>query len=57
MRKLFRIVQEGDGYENTEPNARGVLPELMSRVGFRDVREAAVIRTPTGSLSLYRAVL
>jgi ubiquinone/menaquinone biosynthesis C-methylase UbiE len=57
MRKLFRIVQEGDGYANTEPNARGVLPEIMSRVGFRDVREAAVIRTPTGSVSLYRAVL
>jgi hypothetical protein len=34
-----------------------VLPELMSRVGFRDVRETAVIRTPTGSISLYRAVL
>jgi ubiquinone/menaquinone biosynthesis C-methylase UbiE len=57
MRKLFRIVQEGDGFANTEPNALGVLPELMSRVGFRDVRETAVIRTPTGSISLYRAVL
>ena len=57
MRKLFRIVQEGDGYANTEPNARGVLPELMTRVGFHDVSETAVIRTPTGSLSLYRAML
>ena len=57
MRKLFRIVQEGDGYANTEPNARGVLPELMAKVGFRDVAETAVFRTPTGSVSLYRAVL
>jgi ubiquinone/menaquinone biosynthesis C-methylase UbiE len=55
MRKLFRIVQQGDGYENTEPNARGVLPELMSAVGFRNVEETAVIPTPTGSISLYRA--
>ena len=55
MRKLFRIVGAGDGYENTEPNARGVLPELMKEVGFRRVEETAVIPTPTGSISLYRA--
>ena len=55
MRRLFRIVQRGDGYENTEPNARGVLPELMKEVGFRAVEETAVVATPTGSVSLYRA--
>jgi len=55
MRKLFRIVQAGDGFANTEPNARGVLPELMTRVGFRAVEETAVFPTPTGSISLYRA--
>lgn len=55
MRRLFRIVQQGDGYENTEPNARGVLPELMGAVGFRDVCETHVIPTPTGSISIYRA--
>ena len=55
MRKLFRIVQVGDGFANTEPNARGVLPELMKQVGFRAVQETAVIATPTGSISLYRA--
>src|SRR4030095_2907378 len=55
MRKLFRIVQAGDGFENTEPNARGVLPELMSRVGFQRVTETAVIATLTCSISLYRA--
>lgn len=26
MRKRFQIVQKGDGYENTAPNAQGVLP-------------------------------
>jgi ubiquinone/menaquinone biosynthesis C-methylase UbiE len=55
MRKLFRIVQAGDGFANTEPNARGVLPELMASVGFQRVLETAVIATPTGSVSLYRA--
>ena len=55
MRRLFRIVQKGDGYENTEPNARGVLPELMKEVGFRRVEETAVVPTPTGSISLYRS--
>ena len=55
MRRLFRIVQSGDGYENTEPNARGVLPELMVAAGFRDVYETHVIPTPTGSISIYRA--
>jgi len=55
MRNLFRIVQAGDGFANTEPNARGVLPELMAKVGFARVRETAVIATPTGSVSLYRA--
>ena len=55
MRKLFRIVQKGDGYENTEPNAQGVLPELMKEVGFLSVEDTAVVPTPTGSISLYRA--
>ena len=55
MRRLFRIVQEGDGYENTEPNAQGVIPELMGAAGFADVRETHVIPTPTGSISIYRA--
>ncbi len=55
MRRLFRIVQQGDGYEATEPNARGVLPEMMTEAGFRDVEETMVVPTPTGSVSLYRA--
>jgi hypothetical protein len=55
MRKRFRIVQKGDGFENTEPNARGVLPELMRAVGYHDVQETHVVETPTGSVSIYRA--
>ncbi|MGB9224607.1 hypothetical protein [Mycobacterium sp.] len=42
MRKRFRLVQHGDGFDNTEPNAQGVLPELMAEVGFSDVAETHV---------------
>lgn len=56
MRILFRsIIQNLDGRLNTEPNARGVLPELMHDAGFRSVEETAVIPTLSGSISLYRA--
>ena len=55
MRALFRQVQRLDGFANTEPNARGILPELMAEVGFEGVEERQVIPTPTGSISLYFA--
>ncbi len=56
MRRFFRTVQALDGAENTQPNADGVLPELMKEAGFRDVEETLVVPTLTGSISLYRAV-
>lgn len=57
MRFLFRsIIQNLDGRLNTEPNARGVLPELMHGAGFQSVEETAVIATPSGSISLYRGI-
>lgn len=55
MRALFRQVQRLDGFENTEPNARGVLPELMREAGFEAVEERQVVPTLTGSISLYFA--
>jgi ubiquinone/menaquinone biosynthesis C-methylase UbiE len=57
MRKRFRLVQKGDGFDNTEPNAQGVLPELMAEVGFADVEETHVFETVTGSISIYRATV
>jgi len=55
MRTLFRgFIQNLDGRENTEPNARGVLPDLMKAAGFKDVKETMVFPTPSGSISLYR---
>ncbi len=57
MQTLFRgIIQNLDGLSNTEPNARGVLPELMHAAGFRSVEETLVIPTVSGSISLYRGI-
>jgi hypothetical protein len=56
MRRRFRIVQKGDGFDNTEPNAQGVLPDLMTDVGFQGVEETRVFETVSGSISIYRAV-
>ena len=55
MRLAFKIVQFADGFADTQPNADGVLPELIIAAGFRDVREAAVVPTITGSISIYVA--
>jgi len=55
-RLLFRAtVQQLDGVADTQPNADGVLPELMKTVGFADVAEDLSIATVTGSISLYSA--
>ncbi|NUW33319.1 class I SAM-dependent methyltransferase [Nonomuraea sp. SMC257] len=55
MRLAFGIVQLADGKEDTQPNADGALPGLISAAGFRDVREAEVVTTATGSISVYVA--
>lgn len=55
MRLAFRIVQLADGKTDTQPNADGVVPELISAAGFDDVREAEVVPTITGSISIYLA--
>jgi ubiquinone/menaquinone biosynthesis C-methylase UbiE len=55
MRLAFRIVQLADGKVDTQPNADGVLLVLMSEAGFSDVREAEVVSTVTGSISVYVA--
>lgn len=55
MRLAFRAVQLADGKADTQPNADGVLPELITGAGFRDVREADVVPTVTGSISIYVA--
>ncbi|MDZ4739271.1 MAG: class I SAM-dependent methyltransferase [Alphaproteobacteria bacterium] len=56
MKFAFRQVQALDGVSNTQPNADGILPQLMCEAGFAQVQENTVIPTPTGSISLYSAV-
>jgi ubiquinone/menaquinone biosynthesis C-methylase UbiE len=55
MRLAFRVVQLADGKQDTQPNADGVLPRLIAEAGFHDVREAEVVPTITGSISVYTA--
>lgn len=55
MRLAFRVVQLADGREDTQFNADGALPALMSEVGFRHVRETATVSTVNGSISIYTA--
>lgn len=57
MRMAFRIVQLADGKDDTQPNADGVLPKLLSECGFSDVREAEVVPTVSGSISVYVACM
>ena len=54
MRTLFRQVQMIDGFDLTEPNARGCVPKILTAAGFCHVVEVQIIQTPTGSISLYR---
>ncbi|MET0701020.1 MAG: methyltransferase domain-containing protein [Mycobacterium sp.] len=55
MRLAFHIVQLADGKADTQPNADGALPKLITDAGFRDVREAEVVPTVSGSISVYVA--
>jgi hypothetical protein len=55
MRTGFRIVQWADGKGDTQPNADGILPELIEQAGFLDVTEVSVTPTISGSISVYHA--
>ncbi|WP_432875780.1 class I SAM-dependent methyltransferase [Kribbella sp. CA-245084] len=55
MRLAFRIVQLADGFDDTQPNADGILPSLIAEAGFEDVREVEVVPTITGSISVLTA--
>ena len=56
MAMLFRQVRLVDGFENTKANKDGMLPALIAEAGMIDVQETKVIQTPTGSISLYKAI-
>lgn len=56
MRRLFRIVQNIDGFDNTQANADGALSRLLGELS-EDVRIEEVVPTPTGAITLFRATL
>lgn len=56
MRLLFRqTIQRLDGVEDTQPNADGVLPQIMAEAGFSAVREARHVATVTCRITLFTA--
>lgn len=54
MRALFGLVQRLDGFENTEPNARGAMEAILADLEPDSGCPRRVFRTPTGEISLFR---
>ncbi len=44
-----------DGVADTQPNADGILPELIVGAGLR-IENTHIIPTPTGAIPLFRAL-
>jgi ubiquinone/menaquinone biosynthesis C-methylase UbiE len=56
MRLLFRAtIQRLDGVADTQPNADGILPDLIRDAGFVDVCEIDRVHTVTGTIMLLGA--
>ena len=53
----FLLVQTLDGFEATEHNRRGVIPELIDAAGFTVNEVAGRVDTPSGAISVWRAQL
>ena len=56
MRALFVGVRVLDGWENTQANAAGALPEMFEAGGLAEAAERSRLRTAFGTLALYSAV-
>lgn len=56
MRLLFRLtIQRLDGVTDTQPNADGILPELVAAADFAEIRETKRVHTVTGTIALIEA--
>ncbi len=55
MRLLSLQIRFGDGDESTRENLSGLLPGVFERGGLEGVAETDRLRTPFGTLALYRA--
>lgn len=54
MRRLFGIVQRLDGFANTQPNADGMLEDILASANPAAGKAETIIPTPTGAISLFR---
>lgn len=52
MKMAFFFVRLADGFENTEENAKGKIPELMEGAGFLDVTQTYQKNTLMGTVTL-----
>jgi ubiquinone/menaquinone biosynthesis C-methylase UbiE len=55
MRAVFFFVQLLDGFETTQENVNGKLPQLIAKSGFNDVAILGRVRTGGGSLDVIEA--
>lgn len=55
MRSVFTLVQLLDGFETTNDNVRGLLPEMIRMTGFKHVTETSHFNTVFGTLRLIKA--
>ena len=56
MRGLFHIIQILDGYDTTNSNVQGKIPEFMQQAGFKEVQEVSKLNTLLGTVSLYQGI-
>lgn len=54
MRQLFRIIQMIDGKANTQANVEGAVENILATLSGSGVAPRSVVRTPTGTISLFR---
>lgn len=57
MRFGFLLVQALDGFEATEHNRRGVIPQLIDTAGFAVNEIVGQVETVTGAITVWRAQL
>lgn len=55
MRFSFYAVQMLDGFKTTNDNVNGLMPEFISKAGFKHISEADYINTKIGTYSYYTA--
>lgn len=53
MRALFTTIERLDGFENTRPNADGLLERLLAELSGARVEPRLLVPTPTGAISLF----